>query len=151
MADLGQINRRQAKYLSTTDNSDWETHLPNENWLVIPFGDTEDIELITKVANACLDKHVNYVCTIGGACELIHDIFDEEIVNRIYVKEEPMDKSIYGDGEPMTTWYKDIEEGLWFSFNTAFADKVDIDSVIILDMTENGGLELIQEMLTKIG
>jgi hypothetical protein len=149
MKDFGQINGRQIKYLKT-DNSNWELKLPTGNWLVIPFGDTKDVKAIGRAANACLDRKVNYVCTIGQACELIHDLFDEKIVERVYVKDQPLDTTIYGEGEPMTTWHNDTGEGLWFSINAAFADKVDIETVIILDMTENGGLDVIEKMLTKI-
>lgn len=149
MKDFGQINGRQIKYLTTT-NSDWAKRLPTKNWLVIPFGDTRDIDAIVKVAKTCLDKKANYICAIGQTCELIHDIFDEEIVERVYVREELLDPAIYGDGEPMTTWHNDTEEGIWFSINAAFADKVEIDTVVILDMTENGGLATIEETLVKI-
>jgi hypothetical protein len=149
MKDFGQINGRQVKYLSMTNNSDWEEKLPTKDWLVVPFGHTKDIKLISKVAITCLDRKVNYVCTIGLACELIHDIFDEEIVERKYVKDQ-WDNSIYGEGEPMTTWDNDTEKGIWFSINAAFADKVDIDTVMILDMTENGGLEIVEKTLSKI-
>jgi len=148
MKSFEQINGRQIKY-SRTDNSDWETELPTKNWLAIPFGHTKDTKAISKIAKICLDRKVNYVCAIGQACELIHDIFDEEIVERVYVKDQQLDTTIYGDGEPMTTWHDNTEEGIWFSINAAFADKVEIETVVILDMTENGGLEIIEEALSK--
>ena len=82
----------------------WENELPTENWLVIPFGHTKDVKLISRLANVCLDKKVNYACTIGQTCELIHDIFDEEIVSRKYI-EEQWDTSIYRDWD---IWQVDI-------------------------------------------
>ncbi len=150
MKDFGHINGRQLKYFSTADNSDWEAKLPTQNWLVIPFGHTKNFKQVEMVAKACLNRQVNYVCAIGQACEFIHDTFDEEIVERLYVKDQQLDTTIYGDGEPMTTWHNDTEEGIWFAINAAFADKADIDSIIVIDMTENGGLETIENIVTKI-
>jgi len=150
MKHFGEINDRQIKYLRVLDNSNWRENLPTSNWLAIPFGDKNDIEIISSLAQTCLDNGVNYVCTIGQACEFIHDIFDEEIAHRVYVKEQPLDTKIYGDGEPMTTWHVDMEEGVRFSINTAFADKMDIDSIIILDITDAGGLETIENVIMKL-
>lgn len=149
MKDFGQINGRRIKYLSIAD-SDWETKLPTKNWLVIPFGHEKNFKLIENVAKICLDRKVNYVCTIGQACESIHDTFDEEVVERVYVKAQQIDQAIYGDGEPMTTWHNNSEEGIWFAINAAFADKADIDSIVIIDLTENGGLETIENIVSKM-
>lgn len=74
------------------------------------------------------------MCTIGNACELIHDIFEEtEVVYEIE------GKRISNEDEcVLSTWHDDINEGLYFAINTAYIDNKIINKIVCIDMTESG-------------
>lgn len=150
MEILAQINGRQVHYLWINQNPGWAEQLPTENWLLIPIGHKPDKEIIAKAAEECLGRGVNYVAALGQACELIHDIFDEEVVLRKIQKGERVDREEDFEREPMTTWHHDFNEGVWFATTVAYDEYNDIHQVICLDLTERGEKDRLTQILDKI-
>jgi hypothetical protein len=146
MVDLGQINDRQISYIRT-NNDGWKNYIPTDSWLALPIGNTKDIKIIKEVTDTCLGKGVNYVCTLGQECEFIHDYFDDSIVNKRIENGQSVSSPDDFEYEPMTTWHDDFEDGVWFAIYAAHDEHVDIKNVIFIDMTENGELEIIRQVI----
>ena len=150
MEKLGKHNDRMIYYLNIKESISWETELPHDYWLVLPIGHKKDIELIKKVSRICLDKNVNYMCALGLECELIHDTFEEVLVDRRIEKGLSVDSPDDFKKEPMTTWHEDFGEGVWFSLTTAFNDYKKIKKVVCLDLTDKGEKEKLLDFIDKI-
>jgi hypothetical protein len=154
MNNIGQINDRQIIYLSIKETVNWADLLPSGNWLVLPISDTRDKELLDKIANACLDNKVNYICTVGPECEWIHDWFDQTIFVRRIENGQPISTPDDFDEEPMTTWHHDFDEGFWFAITSAYptinSEYITIDKVVCLDMTEKGEKQRLIDLVIKI-
>jgi hypothetical protein len=58
-------------------------------------------------------------------------LVDEEIVCR----QVDIDDRYLPKHEIMTTWHRDFDEGIWFGIFAANDEDVQIDKVLILDMT----------------
>ena len=149
MDKLGEYNERLIYYQWIND-SDWEKDLPYDNWLIMPIGHIRDYDLIKKVSNVCLDKNVIYLCALGDACEMIHDIFDVTVIDKRIEKGLSIDCPNDFDREPMTTWHNDFGEGVWFALTNAFDDYKKINSVVCLDLTECGEKDRLINMIQNI-
>lgn len=146
--DLGVINSRRIIYVHTrTEN--WKKSLPTSNWLVLPIGHKKDRKGIEEVKESCPSNGVKYVCSLGQECEFIHDVFDDSIVEKRIREGKSVEREEDFEYEPMTTWHNDFNVGVWFAIHTAYDDYVDIDTVVFLDMTDNGELERVQLAITK--
>jgi hypothetical protein len=148
MQHLGEINGRQVLYLKVDGNENWFDELPTENWLVLPIGDDQNIQAYFKLADKCIDKKVVYVCTLGQCCELIHDIFDEEIVGKKISNGESVESEDEFENSPMTTWDYNFASGFWFAVTSAYDGDKLIDKVVCIDYT-SGVKNFLIELLNK--
>lgn len=85
-----------------------------------------DSRKISEAADKALRSGLVYLCAWGPDCERVHDIFDEQDLNRELKKGLERDQ----DDVVMTTWHDDelLEETLWFFVHSAFpADKYSRD------------------------
>jgi hypothetical protein len=125
--------------LTCSDQSDWRARLPRSNWLCVLAAENDDRRLLDEVIDALIDNDVCYICTIGSQAELIHDLIDEEIVNR-----EVMHGNKHLPSHTITTtWHEQPEEGIWFATHAAFHE-VPIERIVILEMShgaETGGID----------
>ena len=96
-----------------------------------------------------MDNGVKYVCALGQECEFIHDFFDDLVVIRRIKAGLSVESEEDFEYEPMTTWHNDFDEGVWFAIHSAYDDHVDIDTVVFLDMTDNGELARIKLAIEK--
>ncbi|GAB3981424.1 hypothetical protein GCM10028806_50940 [Spirosoma terrae] len=99
-------------------------------------------EVIVKI----ILKDVCWIATVGKQCEKVHDWADEEILFR---KVEEEDEPYLPKHDIMTTWHHDFEEGIWFSIIAANDAEIDIETVVILDMTNGQRQADIQAALDK--
>ena len=150
MTLLGTSNGRQLYHISGRELGQWEALLPKTNWLALPILELPDKSQAERIARACLDNDVAYVCTLGPACEMLHDWIDETIlVDRV---NGGLSVSSQEDFEhsPMTTWHDDFKEGVWFALTVAYDDYKEINAVVCIDMTEQGEKERIGSLLEAI-
>jgi hypothetical protein len=118
-------------------STDCEVSLPSTNWLALPILDKHDRVIAERIARACLDKDVAYVCTLGSACEMLHDCFDETIVTDKFLAGQPMSSPDDFEHSPMTTWHNAFDEGVWFALTAAYDDYNEIRDVVCINMTES--------------
>ncbi|MFN8864488.1 MAG: class I SAM-dependent methyltransferase [Flavobacteriales bacterium] len=133
------IANREIITLTCSDQSDWRARLPRSNWLCVVAAENDDRRLLDEVIDALIDNDVCYICTIGSQAERIHDLIDEEIVNR----EVMHGKKHLPPHTITTTWHEQPEEGIWFATHAAFHE-VPIERIVILEMShgaETGGID----------
>jgi hypothetical protein len=139
-----RINNRTVRIVNYSLAEDWTKDLPKSEWVCLVFDDDSPKRYIDEMSNKVLDSNVSYICCTGENAELVHDMFDEEIVFRD-VEDLPLPNH-----QLMTTFDKDLNEHLWFSIFVAASDEVDIDKVIVLDMTKGLKQERLENAILKI-
>ena len=129
---------------STEQN--WQSGLPSKDWLCIIILNGTPRRYIDEAIPKILDKDVCCICTVGPESEMVHDLIDEEIVYREVVVE-----NLHLPQHPiLTTWHKDLDEGIWFGIFAARHDEVEIKDIIILDLTGGSKSDDIQKALKKV-
>ena len=139
-----RLNDRVIKVLNCQLDNDWQRELPSGSWVGFIYSESSSKTEIDKVLNIILDSNVTYVCCAGAMSELIHDMCDEEIAFRD-VKNLPLPRH-----EVMTTFNRDLNEHLWFFIYVASSDEVIIDTVIILNMTNDENNKIVNQAILKI-
>ncbi len=90
--------------------------LPKKYFVLLILNQLKSFSKISVfyLANEFYKKGMVYLCSWGNDCEIIHDLFDEEICS---IFQDETDDNVI-----MTTWHKDetLDEALWFSINTAW-------------------------------
>jgi hypothetical protein len=147
---LGQINDREIFYTSFREDQNLFENLRNENWLAVPIGQDKDIHLYSRLADNCIDNNVSYICALGQSSELIHDIFDEEVVARKIAAGESVETQDDFKNSPMTTWHLNFSEGFWFALTSAYNDGKKIDTVVCIDLTSKGVKKHLKYLIDKI-
>ncbi|MBI3501188.1 MAG: hypothetical protein HY063_05280 [Bacteroidetes bacterium] len=150
MENWGQHFDRQIFYLSTRQTNNWAEQLPTDNWLALTVGHDKDIKLYNELADKCIDKNVLYVCAVGHACELIHDIFDQTVIQKKIAVGDSVASPDDFENSPMTTWHNDFEEGVWFAMTSAFHGTKDIDKIVVIDLTDKSERQRLTELIDKI-
>lgn len=143
------VHAREIIFIKYSTEENWINNIPKSNWLCILVDNDRPRNYIDEVISKIINNNVCYVCTVGQSCEKTHDLIDEEIAFR----ETDIEKPYLPDHHIMTTWDHDFDEGIWFAFNAALHEKVDIQKVVILDMTDGQGIEKIKRLIdeSKVG
>ena len=147
---LGSSNDRSFYHVDGRASTEWEKELPTTNWLALPILNEANKVLAERIARACLDKDVAYVCTLGRACEMLHDWIDETIVVDKVDAGHSVSKQDDFEHSPMTTWHNDFDEGVWFALWVAHDDHKEIHSVVCIDMSENGESQRLTDLINAI-
>ncbi|TNE81464.1 MAG: hypothetical protein EP332_03485 [Bacteroidetes bacterium] len=151
---IGQIDDRSIYYLSVKSDSNWAVQLPDKDWIVVPICDKRDAKLMEQVAQACLEHKVLYVCALGTECSWVDDYFDETVLANRIKQNLPLSSSDDFDGEPMTTWHHNLDEGFWFAATSAYPTLNDeylpVNKVVCLDLTENSHQQQLTDLAVKI-
>ena len=147
---LGQINDREILYLKFRGEQNSFENLPTENWLAVPIGQDKNVELYSRLANKCIDNNVSFMCALGQSGELIHDIFDEEVVPRKIAGGESIGTEGDFEDSPITTWHFNFSEGFWFALTSAYDDDKKIDKVVCIDLTSKGVKNHLRYLIGKI-
>lgn len=124
----------------------WKNELPKSGRLVLPIGHNRDKYLIAEI-DSCLNNGVNYVCTLGQQCEFIRDRFDDSVVMRRIKNGLSVESEEDFEFEPMTTWHNDFDDGVRFAIHSAYDDYVEIEKVVLLNMTDDGELERVERAI----
>ena len=125
------LNNRELIFITYSTEKNWEKDLPKNNWLCIVVDNDRPRQYIDEVISKIIENDVCWVLTVGQSCELIHDLVDEEIVFR----QVDIDELYLPKHDIMTTWHTDFDGGIWFGIFAANDEDVQIDKVVILDMT----------------
>ena len=136
------LNNRELIFSTYSTEKNWEKDLPKDNWLCIVVDNDRPRQHIDEVISKIIKNDVCWVLTVGQSCELIHDLVDEEIVFR----ETDVEGRYLPKHEIRTTWHADFDEGIWFGIFAANDEDVQIDKVLILDLT--AGVE--RQRITKL-
>ena len=139
------LNKREIEILQYSTIENWTKKLPRKNWLCILVDNDSQRNYIDEVISKLITNDVCYICTIGISCESTHDLVDEEIAFR----EADIDGYYLPKHFITTTWHHDFSEGLWFGIFAASSDEVNIERVIILDMTDGKELDRIHTLLSE--
>jgi len=125
------LNNRRIIFIDYSTEKNWEKDLPKNNWLCILVDNDRPRQYVDEVISKIIENDVCWVLTVGQSCELTHDLIDEEIVFR----QIDIDNLYLPKHDIMTTWHKNFDEGIWFGIFAANDEDVQIDKVVILDMT----------------
>ena len=154
MTKIGELNDRQIFYTNVRTDSDWFDKLPSANWLALTIADTQDKDLLNDTVIKCIDKNVLYTCSLGQLASETEDYFDEEIVWRQVQIEEQTGIAQDNEPTPMTSFHRNFDEGFWFATTVAKAttheDHIPIETVICVDMTQQGVRKYLLELVDKI-
>src|ERR1700722_17482473 len=103
MEQLGKvsINNRQIFYVSVQKDAVWFEKLPTANWVGLIVCDNSETDFMIDIVKKCMDKNIGYVCCAGVFCEKLHDIFDEEVVERALEIEKKTGKKYDYENAPM--------------------------------------------------
>lgn len=141
---MTSLNNRIVKIVNCSLENDLKRELPSDSWVGLIYANESSETQINKLLSTILDSNVTYICCTGEMSELIHDMCDEEIVYR-EVENLPIPNH-----QIMTTFNNDLDEQLWFSVYVANTEKVLIDTVIILDMTNGINRDVLDRAILKI-
>jgi len=147
---VGISNERQIFYLNIHRSADWVNNLPKSNWLAFAIGEEKDIEAYSELAEKCIANNVLYLCAAGPNCELIHDVFDETIVELKIKNKQSIESPEDFENSPMTTWHHNFSEGFWFSIASAYSEAGVIDKIICIDYSKGGVKRHLQELIALI-
>ena len=133
MKFLGKINNREIKYLEFSLTEPWYDSLPSKDWLLFVIAEEKNLNYFQEVISKSLENDVAYLSCTGKSGEYFHDIFNEEIAFR----EADIEPHYLPDHFIITVWNQDLKEALWFATKLAVNDKVQIDIIICIDLSEN--------------
>lgn len=139
------INGRELFVVKYAPEENWAANLPASNWLCVLVDHDSPQRCSDEVIAKIIGNNVCCVCTLGQNCEDLHDRIDEAIAYR----EADIEQLHLPDHAIMTTWHTDPEEGIWFALFAARHEEVVIDTIVLLDMTNDGTLDGIWPLLTE--
>jgi len=137
------INAKDISIIRYSTSENWVKNLPNANWLCILLDNNRSRNYLNEVISKLIHHDVCYVCTIGKSCEKTHDLVDEEIIFRVVDIENPY----LPKHSILTTWHTDFEEGIHFAIFSAQHERVLINKIVLLDMTEGAEISRINKLL----
>lgn len=120
------------------------------NWILFVIEDNIWNPILRKFAEMCLDKEVLYVCAAGKACSEIDDLFDFTMVDRLMDGGKLPSWYQSDDDVLMTSWHHNFEEGFWFAATVANYEDFPIETVLVVNLTSDDYLPIIQDLSEKI-
>jgi hypothetical protein len=144
------INNRKIFYLDIQQDLPELETLKLKNWILFVIEDNIKNPILRRFANLCIDKDVLYVCTAGKACSEVDDLFDFAMVDRVQGGGKLPSWYQTDDDVLMTSWHHDFEEGFWFATTTANYESLPIKTVLVVNLTGNNYLPIIQSLTKRI-
>lgn len=145
MEYIGNINDREILYQKHDLEVNWSKFLPDSNWLFVGLVESDNSNILDEIARKMIDKDVCYACCIGTFGEKMHDLIDENLV----IRETEIEKLHLPNHQVMTTWHKDITDGLWFASYSAFHETKLIEKIFCLDIGKDSKKIEILELIDK--
>ena len=146
---LEKILSKRIFYLNIQKDLSQFMNATLNNWVLYVLADNPKLSILDAFAESCIDKDVLYVCTAGNAGSEIDTLFDLNIVMReIDGRKMP---SWYGEDDTlMTSWHAELEEGFWFATNVSFNDRLPVEPVLVVNMTDDNLQSIIADLTRKI-
>src|ERR1700739_1577542 len=128
MVRIGKANERDIYYQKYTREGLLDGQLSKSAWLLFAIASGSGMDDLKNIANLFINNGGYYACFAGDQGAMLHDMIDEEIINRdIHYKYIPAFDII-------SSWHDvDIENGLWSAIYIDGDRRVIIDSVFCLD------------------
>lgn len=145
MENLGTINNREILYQKHDLDINWSKYLPDSKWLLAAFVEIDDTNILDEIARKVIDRDVCYACCIEAFGEKMHDIIDENLV----IREVEIEKLHLPKHQVMTTWHKNITNGLWFATFSAFHETEPIEKIFCLDIGKDSKKEDVLKLIDK--
>lgn len=142
---LGYINDREVLYQKHDLGINWSKYLPDSNWLLAAFVENNNTNIIDEIARKVIDKDVCYACCIGTFGEKMHELIEENLI----IREVEIEKLHLPKHQVMTTWHKDITNGLWFAAFSALHESGPIDKIFFLDIGKDSNKDEVFELIDK--
>jgi hypothetical protein len=154
MERLGKIVNRNIYYFHWNDvkRNYYLENLPKQKWMLFVIGDDNFETEYTLLAQKSADENLYEMNSAGNECELIHDIFDNVIIQKKKDNNEPMDSPEDFENTALTGWYtNEFDRGYWMSvINYDDDDPEDIIRVLVcVDFTKRGVRKYLKQ-ITKI-
>jgi len=146
----GIINKREILYLDIINDLEKLKVAELANWILFVIEDNKNNPILSSFAEMCIKKEVLYVCAAGKACSEIDDLFDMIMVMKEINKERLPLWMTSPEDVLMTTWHHQLEEGFWFATSLADHDELPIQTVLVVNLTNNNYLPVIQDLTKKI-
>src|SRR5687768_7629730 len=137
------LNNREIIFVAYSTERNWTAELPKSNWLCVLVDNDRPRNYVDEVISKIINNDVCWVSTVGQSCEKNHDLIDDEIQFR----EVDSDNLHLPKHDIMTTWHKDFDNGIWFSIFAANDEDIEIDKVVILDLTDGKEAERINKLI----
>ncbi len=147
---LNEINNRKILYLQIRDNLDELKTINLTNWVVFVIEDNINNPILEPFANLCIDKNILYMHATGKACSEIDDLFDCVMILRKEKGAKPPQWMISEDDVLMTSWDYNFEDAFWFITMAVNYEDFKIDTVLVVNLTDNDLLEKLQNLAKKI-
>lgn len=154
MERLGKIANRNIYYFHWNDEKRnyYLENLPKQKWKLFVIGDDNLETEYTLLAQKSADENLYEMNSAGKECELIHDIFDNVIIQKKEDNGEPMDSPDDFENTALTGWWTDeFNWGYWMSVSNYVDDEPEdiIRILICIDFTEKGVRKYLKQ-ITKI-
>lgn len=131
MRKLAEILDRKILFEEFDTSKNWISDFPKENWCLIIIAEEENKNYFQEIIQKSIERNVGYIFSVGKQHELIHDKADDEIIFR----EVDIDNHYLPKHSIMTAGNADFEYGLWEGIYITYNNEIEIDQVVILDVT----------------
>lgn len=143
MERLGKIDKKNIFYFHWNDEKRnfYLENLPIKRWVMFVIGDEKLNEDYKILAEKSADVNLVELHSAGDECELIHDIFDNVIIQKKKDRGEPMDSPDDFENTAMTAWWtEEFDWGYWTACYTDDYRDYDekIRTLICVDFTDKG-------------
>jgi len=139
------INNRKIYFVKYDTELDWTKDLPMLNWLCILINNDCDKKYLVEAISKVINNDVSFICSIGRSSEATQILIDEELVFRdVDIENLYLPSHII-----KTTWNSNYDEGIRFSIFGACHEEVEIDKVVVLDMSKGEETDRIFQILSE--
>lgn len=125
------INDREIILITYSTEKNWIADIPKNNWLCVLVDNDRTRNYMDEVISKIINNDVCWICCVGESSEKTNDLIE----NEIQFRRVDIDNLHLPKHNIMTTSYQDFKEGIWFAIFAANHEHVDINKVVILDMT----------------
>lgn len=152
MERLGKIVNRDIYYFHWNDEKRdyYLDNLPKQKWKLFVIGDDNLETEYTLLAQKSADENLFEMNSAGKKCELIHDIFDNVIIEQERIKGK-LDTPEAFENTALTGWWtNEFDWGFWMSVSNYDDDEPEdiIRVLVCVDFTKKG-LKKYLKQITK--
>ena len=146
---IGRINRKKIYYIQIRNNPNWESDLPNNDWIAFTIANEEDEELIPPTVKICIAKNVSYTSSTGEFALRTKGYFDEEI-EWLMTDYEIKDEEKFNNKNLITISDENFEKAFWLTFSSIYSDNFILDKIVCIDFTKRKVKNQLIKLIEKI-